>query len=160
MSAAPAFANEDNEGKETEHELLEEISETLGVGSLLGLIALNSLYYYSMAYRRWAHASRRRFPEIAKMPLHLKGKISRYHYWGNPIVTGIGFLHGIWAEHNTLILWCGWGLLVFLCISGFIMKLQGADQPGAKASRLIHGQHIVSILMVVFLLIGHALVED
>lgn len=157
ISAVPAFANENNE--DNEHGFLEELSETLGVGALLGLIALNSLYYYSMAYRQWP-ASRQRLPEIAKIPLRWKGRVRRYHYRGNPIITGIGFLHGIWAEHDHFILWCGWGLLVFLCVSGFIMKIQGADQPGAKASRLIHGQHIFSIAMVILLLIGHALVED
>jgi len=50
-------------------------------------------------------------------------------------------------------------VLVLLCSTGLIMKLQKADAPGAKANRLIHTQHAFSIIMLVCLLIGHVLVD-
>lgn len=159
--AAPALPLSADEGdKDHEESALEEVSEGLGVAVLWGLIVLNAAYYYSMAYRRWPRESRQRWPEIREKPLQWKGRFRNYHYWGNPAMTVLGALHGIWAKHGGILLWRGWALMICLCLSGHVMKTQGADQPGAKASRWLHAQHILAVTMAVFPLVGHALVED
>lgn len=155
----PPHDDDDHEERQKEHSPLEEVSHALGIASLLGLIVLNALYYYSMGLKRIPQAARARLPEKFKRPLKWKSRFRKYHYWGNPVVLGIGYLHGVWAEEENFILWAGWGLIVVLAISGLIMKLQKADEPGAKASRLIHSQHFFSVLMVVLLLIGHAVAD-
>lgn len=159
--AAPVSPLWADEAKgDPEESVLNEVSEGLGVAVLWGMIVLNAAYYYSMAYRRWPRESRQRWPEICKKPLQWKGRLRNYHYWGNPAMTALGALHGIWAKHGSFLLWCAWALMICLCLSGYIMKTQGADQPGAKASRWLHTQHILAIIMAVLLLAGHALVED
>jgi len=161
MAAVPAaVADEDSAGQRTgENKLLEEVSEGLGVAGLWGLIILNSLYYYSMGYKHIPKQAKTAAPDILKLPMKWKSRFRKYHYYGNPLAVATGFLHGIWAKKTNLLLWAGWGVLVVLCLTGLIMKLQKADAPGAKANRLIHTQHALSIAMVVCLLIGHALVD-
>ena len=161
MTAAPASAHgdDDHEGRGGKDEVLEEVSEVLGTLSLWGLIVLNGLYYYGMALKRLPKKTRAELPQNFKTPLRWKVRFRNYHYWGNPVVLGIGFLHGVWAEHQHFVLWMGWGLLVLLTFSGLIMKLQKADAPGAKAHRLIHTQHTLAVLMATLLLVGHALAD-
>lgn len=154
----PALANDDDRLAK-EDSFLEEVSEGLGVVSLWGLVFLNALHYYGMALRRLPKGIREILPHLFKKPLQWKGRFRHYHYWGNPVIIGIGYLHGIWAEESNLLLWAGWGLLVLLTISGLIMKLQKADLPGAKIHRLIHTQHTLSVAMVVLLWIGHLLAD-
>ncbi|MFQ5672741.1 MAG: hypothetical protein ACE5G9_06575 [Nitrospinales bacterium] len=158
VSIAIAHGDDANHGA-GENKLQEEVSHGLGVVSLWGLIILNSLYYYSMGYKRIPRQVKTSAPQYLKLPIKWKSRFRNYHYRGNPIVVAIAFLHGIWAEENNLLLWAGWGILVVLCLTGLIMKLQKADAPGAKANRLIHTQHAFSVIMLVGLLIGHALVD-
>ncbi|MBF0276188.1 MAG: hypothetical protein HQM13_00295 [SAR324 cluster bacterium] len=139
--------------------MMHEISEGLGVLSLWGLILLNVLYYYSMAFKLVPKTLRIQGPELIKKPLKWKAKFRKYHYWGNPVMIGIACIHGWYAEKTHWTLWLGWGILVLLSLSGFLMKLQKADQPGAKVNRLIHSQHFLSILMLLTLLIGHGIVD-
>lgn len=151
--------DDDEKYRGSREHVMEEVSESLGTISLWGLILFNGLYYYCMAFKRVPKGFRTHAPEIAKQPLKWKTKFRKFHYWGNPVVIALAFLHGWWAEKTHPVLWWGWGILVFLMISGIIMKLQKADQPGAKVNRLIHTQHFFSIAMLVLLLVGHGLVD-
>lgn len=158
IMVSPTMANDDDR-HDNGSKFLEEVSEGLGVVSLWGLIFLNALYYYGMTLRRLPKWIRQTLPNFFKKPLQWKGRFRHYHYWGNPGIIAIGYLHGIWAEESNILLWVGWGLLVLLAVSGLIMKIQKADLPGAKIHRLIHTQHTLSIAMVIILWIGHLLAD-
>ncbi|MBC8258695.1 MAG: hypothetical protein H8E38_06760 [SAR324 cluster bacterium] len=139
----------------SENEMLEEVSEGLGVLALWGFVLLNGLYYYSMVFKRIPKNSRKVFPQTVKQPLKWKAKFRRFHYLGNPFLLVIAWLHGVTAESSNQLVWGGWGIMVLLALSGLIMKIQRADQPGAKVTRLLHAQHFLSVLMIFALWAGH-----
>lgn len=145
----------ENEGREHESEIAEEISESIGTIALWGFLLLNGLHYYSMGFKRIPKGARTSVPGIFKWPLKWKNRFRHYHYWGNPVLIGIALLHGITAEESNRLVWIGWGLMALLAVTGLIMKLQRADQPGAKVTRLLHMQHLMSVLMIISLLAGH-----
>jgi hypothetical protein len=153
------LADEDDHWEDDKHgsenEMLEELSEGLGTLTLWGFVLLNGLHYYSMGFKRLPKNTRTGLPEMAKLPLKWKVRFRKYHYWGNPLLIGIAWLHGITAEASNLLVWSGWGVMLLLALSGFIMKLQRADHPGAKITRLLHMQHLMSIIMVIALIAGH-----
>ncbi len=136
-----------------------EAGEALGNVALLGFVALNALYYYSMGFKRAPKAVRTSSPSWVKQPLKWKNATRSLHYWGNPVLIGIAWLHGITAGEGNVLVWAGWGLMVLLALSGLIMKLQRADAPGAKVNRLIHSQHVLSIVMVLLLWVGHGFLD-
>ena len=138
-----------------EEEMAEEVSEGLGTDALWGFVVLNGLYYYSMTFKLLPKKSRNEMPGFAKTPLKWKSKFRQFHYWGNPLVIGIAWLHGITAEASNEMVWGGWAIMLLLALTGWIMKLQRADQPGAKITKLLHMQHLMSIIMVVALFAGH-----
>jgi len=152
-------ADEDDHWEDDEHgsenEMLEELSEGLGTLTLWGFVLLNGLHYYSMGFKRLPKSARTGLPEMVKQPLKWKAGFRKYHYWGNPLLIGIAWLHGITAEASNLLVWSGWAIMLLLALSGFIMKLQRADHPGAKITRLLHMQHLMSIIMVIALFAGH-----
>lgn len=160
FSSALAFGKEVNrQDHEKQHEPLEEVSEVLGGVTLGGMILLNALYYYAMGVRLWRSKTKKGVPEKFKKPIQWKTRFRNFHYIGNPIMIGMAFLHGWWAEDTNFLLWLGWGIMVFLALSGLTMKFQGADKPGAKVSRLIHYQHAFALTVIVVLVIGHTLVD-
>jgi len=130
-----------------------EGGEALGSITLWSFLILNSLYFYSMMFR--ALPKELKQTELFRFPIRLKVMIRNYHYWGNPVVVGIAYVHGIWSSGGNILLWGGWGIMVLLSLSGMLLKLQRADQPGAKFNRLLHSQHALSVIMLVMLLIGH-----
>ncbi|MGP0566835.1 MULTISPECIES: hypothetical protein [unclassified Nitrospina] len=157
----PAFANGDDHDHESGDSFLEEVSDALGVLSLWGLVLLNALWYYHMGVRKLPRSVREALPDfVVRKPVQWKVRWRNYHYWGNPVMLGLSYLHGWWAEDSNWVLWAGWGLIGVLCLSGLAMKLQGADQPGAKVTRLLHTQHTLSVVMVVLLWVGHLFADD
>ncbi|MCP4296359.1 MAG: hypothetical protein GY786_12195 [Proteobacteria bacterium] len=151
--------DDDHDYRNGRDHVLEEISEGLGVVSMWGLVLFNGFYYYSMVFKSVPRSTKKSLPDFVKMPVKWKVKFKSYHYLGNPLMIGIAFLHGWWAEKSHPILWIGWAILPLLMTSGIIMKIQKADQVGAKVNRLIHTQHLLSITMILCLLIGHAFVD-
>lgn len=147
-----SFFRESQEGNE-------DVSEALGSLALFGFVALNSLYYYSMSFKLLPKPVRAHSPGLLKVPLKLKNMTRNFHYLGNPVFIGIAWLHGVTAEESNTIVWVGWGIMVLLALTGLIMKLQRADAPGAKVNRLIHSQHLLSIIMVLALVIGHGFLD-
>lgn len=159
--SVPALANGDDHDHDSGDSFLEAVSDALGVASLWGLVVLNALWYYHMGVRKLPRPVREALPDfVVKKPVQWKVRWRNYHYWGNPVMLGLSYLHGWWAEDSNWVLWAGWGLIGVLCLSGLAMKLQGADQPGAKVTRLLHTQHTLSVVMVVLLWIGHLFADD
>jgi hypothetical protein len=146
-------------GSSHEYEGDEELSEGLGSLALLGFVTLNGLYFYSMGFKRLPKPVRTAAPKWVTLPLKLKSHFRNVHYLGNPLVIGIAWAHGVTAEESNLLVWAGWGLMLLLAFSGIIMKLQRADQPGARVNRLIHTQHLLSIAMVLLLWLGHGFLD-
>lgn len=173
LVSAPLWADDDDWGEEDDRrssffggdgygergEGSEDASEALGNIALFGFVALNGLYYYSMGFKRAPKPLRTSSPSWVKLPLKWKNATRNFHYWGNPVLIGIAWLHGITAEEGNLLVWTGWGLMILLALSGLIMKLQRADAPGAKINRLIHSQHFLSIAMVLLLWVGHGFLD-
>ncbi len=154
-------ADDDEEGweyenREHENEMAEEISEGLGTIALWGFLLLNGLHYYSMGFKRMPKGVRISVPGIFKWPLKWKNRFRHFHYWGNPVLIAIAWIHGVTAEDSNRLVWFGWGLMTLLAVTGLIMKLRRADQPGAGVTRLLHMQHLMSVLMIITMLAGHA----
>ncbi len=158
-AAANGNENDENDEDHEEEEFLEEVSEGLGTVALWGFVVLNGVYYYSMGLRLVRGKRRRPPPPWLSRPVQWKAWIRKYHYWGNPGLIGIAFLHGWTSEDHNVLLWLGWGLMGVLAGSGWTMKRQGADRPGGRLSRLIHLQHSLAVLLVLLLWIGHALAD-
>ncbi|WP_282012229.1 hypothetical protein [Nitrospina watsonii] len=155
LSPSPTAANGDDP-HDKEDTVLEAVSDALGVVSLWGLVVLNAFWYYHMGVRRLPRRARNLVPDLfVRKPVQWKVRFRNYHYWGNPVMLGLSYLHGWWAEDSNWVLWAGWGLIGVLCLSGLAMKLQGADQPGAQVTRLLHTQHTLSVVMVLLLWVGH-----
>lgn len=155
---ADGYDDDDYRGNYEEHEANEDISNILGTLALWGMLIFNGLYYYTMMFRLSPPALRKNNP-LFKFGIRLKTHFRNFHYLGNPIIIIISYFHGITAEDSNFMVWIGWGLMVLLAITGTIMKLQRADAPGAKLNRLIHSQHILSIIMILSLLIGHSVLD-
>ncbi len=155
------FADDDDDdhwerdGNGYENEYAKELSEGLGTIALWSFVVLNGLHYYSMSFKMLPKFTRTAMPGFIKEPLKWKSAFKQFHYWGNPLVIGLAWLHGITAEDSNQLVWMGWAIMLLLAFSGFIMKLQRADQPGAKITRLLHMQHLMSVIMVVALFAGH-----
>jgi hypothetical protein len=70
----------------------------------------------------------------------------------------VGTVHGLLLEwHWTL--WVGMVCVWILVISGSLLKWKWPPRQVRKGARLLHMQRALSILAVVMLLIGHALVD-
>jgi|GEM_PF-5468616 len=89
-----------------------------------------------------------------------KKRLRALHYWLNPIVLVLAFIHLFLSSCDSTILpECGLALMAILTLSGLMLKQRFLSNTIRKHIRIIHTYPIGIILMVMILIFGHTIID-
>ena len=156
LLAAPLAVAEDDE-REGE----DDASEATGTAALVALSATLAFVPWNAARRvlvkRWA----RERPRVVRgLTAWHRRLVLPSHMLLGAAAFAAGAYHGWTAEASHPVLWAGVAMMGLLVVGGALLRWTWVPGTVRKAALLLHGQRLVTVLMVALLLGGHALVED
>jgi len=80
------------------------------------------------------------------------------HIWAGFFAALLGTVHGYFLEWHWA-LWAGTAAMWVLVISGGILKWKWPPKEFRKGARILHMQRALAVMAIVFLLVGHEIVD-